>query len=106
MEDWLEVLLLVETKYGMKIDEIDFELYLISLKNKVYKLLPLREEGLDWSKYLNTVIVETSGLNELFVDVPQLISLLSKLEGLYKIEDFILYRRTIFECLNIIEDLR
>lgn len=96
----------METKYGMKIEEVDFELYLINLKNKVYKLLPLKEEHLDWRKYLNTVIVEVSGLSELFNDKPQLISLLSKLEGLYKLEDFMLYRRTIFECLNIVEDLR
>ena len=84
----------------------DFELYLITLKNKIYKLLPLKEEHLDWSKYLNTVIVEVSGLNELFDNQPQLISLLAKLEGLYRLEDFMLYRRTIFECLNIVEDLR
>lgn len=96
----------METKYGMKVEEIDFELYLIGLKNKIYKLLPLKEEHLDWRKYLNTVIVEVSGLNELFKDKPQLISLLSKLEGLYKLEDFMLYRRTIFECLNIVEELR
>ena len=96
----------METKYGMRVDKVDFELYLIALKNKIYKLLPLKEEHLDWSKYLNTVIVEVSGLNELFNNQPQLISLLAKLEGLYKLEDFMLYRRTIFECLNIVEDLR
>ena len=96
----------METKYGMRVDKVDFELYLIALKNKIYKLLPLKEEHLDWSKYLNTVIVEVSGLNELFDNQPQLISLLAKLEGLYKLEDFMLYRRTIFECLNIVEDLR
>ncbi len=96
----------METKYGMKVEEVDFELYLIGLKNKVYKLLPLKEEDLDWRKYLNTVMIEISGLSELFGNKPQLISLLSKLEGLYKLEDFMLYRRTIFECLNMVEDLR
>lgn len=96
----------METKYGMKVEEVDFELYLIGLKNKIYKLLPLKEEELDWNKYLNTVMVEISGLSELFNNQPQLISLLSKLEGLYRLEDFMLYRRTIFECLNIVEDLR
>ncbi len=90
----------------MKVEEVDFELYLIGLKNKVYKLLPLKEEDLDWRKYLNTVMIEISGLSELFGNKPQLISLLSKLEGLYKLEDFMLYRRTIFECLNMVEDLR
>ena len=96
----------METKYGMRVEKVDFELYLITLKNKIYKLLPLKEEHLDWSKYLNTVIVEVSGLNELFDNQPQLIKKKKKLEGLYRLEDFMLYRRTIFECLNIVEDLR
>ena len=96
----------METKYGMHIDEIDFELYLISLKNKIYKLLQLKEEKLEWDKYLNTILVELSGLNSLFPNQPLLLSLLSKLEGLYRLEDFMLYRRTIFECLNIVEELR
>ena len=96
----------METKYGMHVDEIDFELYLISLKNKIYKLLPLKEEKLEWDKYLNTILVELSGLNSLFPNQPLLLSLLSKLEGLYRLEDFMLYRRTIFECLNIVEELR
>lgn len=94
------------TKYNQVVDEVDFELYLISLKNKIYKLLPLREEGLEWQKYLNTILIEISGLSELFLDAPKLITLLSKLEGLYKLEDFLLYRRTIFECLNLIQEMR
>lgn len=96
----------METKYGMKVSSLDMELYLITLKNKVYKLLPLREENSEWNKYLNTIIVEVSGLSELFTEIPRLITLLSKLEGLYKTEDFMLYRRTIFECLSLIEELR
>lgn len=96
----------METKYGAIVEKVDFELYLISLKNKIYKLLPLREEGLEWQKYLNTILIEVSGLNELFDNKVGLIALLSKLEGLYKLEDFMLYRRTIFECLSNIEELR
>lgn len=96
----------METKYGLEVELVDFELYLISLKNKIYKLLPLREEGLEWQKYLNTILIEVSGLSALFSNKVGLIELLSKLEGLYKLEDFMLYRRTIFECLNSIEELR
>lgn len=96
----------METKYGMKVDKIDMELFLISMKNKIYKLLPLREEDLEWNKYLNTVLIELSGFNDLFDNKVELISVLAKLESLYKLEDFMLYRRTIFECLNSIDDLR
>jgi hypothetical protein len=94
------------TKYGMAVDEVDFEVYMTSMKNKVYKLLPLREESLEWSKYLTTIIIELNGLSELLSNQVYLISLLAKLEGLYKLEDFMLYRRTIFECLNLIDELR
>lgn len=94
------------TKYGMQVDEVDFALYLTGLKNKVYKLLPLREENLEWGKYLTTILIELSGLDTLLTHQVDLISLMSKLEGLYKLEDFMLYRSTIFECLNLIDNLR
>lgn len=92
-------------KYKIKIDKVDLEVYCVVLKNKIYKLLPLREEDLDWQKYLNSVIVEVSGLYEIFNGQPRLFSLLSKLEGLYRLEDFMLYRRTVFECLKIVEEM-
>lgn len=95
----------IVTKYDMVVKEADFKIYCKGLKNKVYKLLPLREEGLEWEKYLNTIMIEVSGLSELFTSKVELISLLSKMEGLYQIEEFMSYRRTIFECLNLIEDI-
>ena len=94
------------TKYGMSIDEVDFSVYLTQLKNKIYKLLPLKEEGLEWGKYLTSILVELNGLDEMLSNQVYLISLISKLEGLYRLEDFLVYRRTIFECLNIIDELR
>lgn len=96
----------MKTKYGKEIDSIDFAVYLSGMKNKIYKLLPLREENLEWGKYLNTILIELSGLDEILCNQVYLISLLSKLEGLYKLEDFMVYRRTIFECLNLIDELR
>lgn len=96
----------MDTKYGKNIDSIDLELYLISLKNKIYKLLPLREEELDWQKYLTSVLTEICGFYDLMENKVNVLSLISKLEGLYKLEDFMIYRRTIFECLNTIDELR
>lgn len=94
----------VKTKYDMEIQEKDFIVYLNSLKNKVYKLLPLREEKLEWEKHLQTVMVEVTGLNNLIGTQPSLICLLAKLESLNTIDNFMTYRKTIFECLNIIEE--
>ncbi len=93
------------TKYGMSIDKKDFSSYLNNLKNKIYKLLPLREEDLEWSKHLNTVLIEVAGLNDILESKVNLIELSAKLESLYKLDDFMLYRKTIFECLNIVDNL-
>lgn len=97
---------MIVNKYGTTIDNVDFELYLVQLKNKIYKLLPLREEQLEWQKYLTSVLIELDGLNTLLVNQVYLLSLMSKLEGLFKVEDFMVYRRTIFESLNIVDELR
>ena len=42
----------------------------------------MRENEEDWQKQLNTVIIEIAGLNEIFLQDPQFLQLLSKLEGL------------------------
>ena len=65
----------------------------------------MREHGENWSKQLNTVIIEIAGMNEIFLD-PQFLQLLSKLEGL-KVQDidFELYRKTVFESISLLQEL-
>ena len=65
----------------------------------------MREHEEDWSKQLNTVIIEIAGMNEIFLD-PQFLQLLSKLEGL-KVQDtdFELYRKTVFESISLLQEL-
>ena len=78
--------------------------------NQTYKLLPNREEHIDWQTPLSTIIEELSGMARLLEPSHEyLFSLLCKLEGLNLLtreEDFFLYRRTIFECLNIMSTIR
>lgn len=95
----------LETKYGFKVNKTDINGYLSIQKNKIYKLLPLREEGLEWDKFLSSILVELSGFNKLFDNKVALMATMAKLEGLYEIEDFMVYRKTIFECLNSIDEL-
>lgn len=65
----------------------------------------MREHEEDWEKQLNTVLIEIAGLNEIFID-PHFLQLLSKLEGLKAIEvSFELYRKTIFECISLLQEL-
>ena len=92
-------------KYDISVDTQALIHNLRRITNQIYKLLPSREEGLDWQKPLETLIEELSGLDRLLLyDTPTFLTLLCKLEGLFILtqeEDFLLYRRTIFECLSL-----
>ena len=79
------------------------------ITNQIYKLLPNREEGLDWEKPLETLIIELTGMSSLLPDQTELFSLLCKLEALKTLadeEDFMLYRKTIFECLGLMSKIK
>ena len=62
----------------------------------------------NWQKQLDTVIIEIAGLNEIFLFEPQFLQILSKLEGLKVIEnlEFQLYRKTIFEVINLLQEFK
>lgn len=78
------------------------------LTNQLWKLIPMREQNENWKKQLNTVIIEIVGMNELLVCQSEGFQLLSKLEGMLQNEDmpFDLYRKTVFECLSLLQDLK
>lgn len=81
---------------------------LYRIGNQIFKLLPMREEGKDWKKPLETLIIEVLGMSNLFSDQKVLLTLSCKLEGLKDSDeiDFFLYRRTIFECCSLVEELK
>lgn len=62
----------------------------------------------NWQKQLDTVIIEIAGLNEIFLFEPQFLQILSKLEGLKVVEnlEFQLYRKTIFEVINLLQEFK
>lgn len=80
------------------------------LCNQIYKLLPIMEEHKDYVKPLETIIIELSGLSGLLDNQnDMLLSLVCKLKGLYEEKDnidFSLYRRTIFECCNLVNKIK
>ena len=88
-------------------ESIDFNLKRII--NQVYKLLPMREEGRDWKKPLQTLIEQLSGMKRLIDGQDDLFFLiLCKMEGLFSLnknEDMTIYRRIIFECLGLLNTL-
>ena len=93
-------------KYDIKFPEETISKNVTRLTNQMWKLIPMRENEENWEKQLETVIVEVVGLNEIFVMCPTFLQLLSKLEGLrVKETNFELYRKTVFECINLIQEL-
>lgn len=96
-------------KYDIDIDNVAIKNTLKKLTNQLYKLLPSREEGLDWEKPLTTLIEEMAGMERLIQEYQEdLFLIYCKMEGLFiltKEEDFMLYRRTIFECLGLINNI-
>jgi len=100
----------MKTKYNV---EIDNEIVIKNLKrliNQTYKLLPNREEGVDWTTPLSTISEEFAGMAELFSEElgSEILTLLCKLEGLTSLadDDFFNFRRTIFECLNLMNKVK
>jgi len=92
-------------KYNIDFSQEDLVKNVQRLTNQLWKLIPMREHEEDWQKQLDTVILEVVGLNEIFIG-PIFLQMLSKLEGLRVQETtFELYRKTIFECISILQEL-
>lgn len=79
------------------------------ITNQIFKLLPSREEGGDWKTPLHNLILEVAGMNRLLVDQTLLFSLLCKMEALLTLtgeDDFLAFRKLIFECLGLMNSLK
>lgn len=79
------------------------------ITNRIFKLLPSREEGGDWQTPLGNIIIEIQGMKILWDDQPKLFSLLCKLEALNSLteeDEFLVFRKIIFECLGVLNDIK
>lgn len=93
------------SKYGFNFPE-ELQSSIGSITNQIWKLIPMYENGEDWQKQLDTVILEVAGLNEIFIERPQFLQLLAKLEGIkVTLPDFPLYRKTVFEAIGLFQEL-
>ena len=96
------------TKYNFSFDKDIVEKNVMRLTNQLWKIIPMRENEEDWKKQLDTVILEIAGLNEIFIENPQFLQLLAKLEGIKAMEavlDFSIYRKTVFESIGLLREL-
>lgn len=99
----------MEIKYEITLENAVVCSNLKRIINQTYRLLPTREEGSDWQKPLKTIQGEMAGMSRLIFDQQDVFfRIMCKLESLFlldKEEDFLDFRRTIFECLSLIEGL-
>ena len=89
-------------------DNYDIELVktdLHRLLNQIWKLLPMRENKENWQKQLSSVLNELHGLHKLFGEQLNFLILLSKLEGLESVEDFMIYRTIVFSSVTLLSEL-
>lgn len=97
-------------KYGVEIDNQAVIREIERLIDQIFKLLPYREEGEDWTLPLQTIMEELAGMQRLLVEHPGItFPLMCKLEGLFTLThdaDFLDFRRTIFECLSRLNEVK
>ena len=75
------------------------------LINQIWKLIPMREHEEDWQKQLDSVLVELRGLHAMFGDQLNFLILISELEGLREVINFMTYRSTVFSALSLLTEL-
>lgn len=96
-------------KYNVEFDKDAIIKNIDRITNQIFKLLPSREEGGDWASPLQNLTLEIIGMKALWIDQPKLFSLLCRLEALSTLtedRDFFVFRKLIFECLSLINEIK
>lgn len=96
-------------KYNADIQDESIIKNVDRITNQIFKLLPNREEGGDWETPLNNLIIELSGMSSLLSDHIDFFPLLCKMEALKTLtgeDDFLQFRKTIFECLGLCNSVK
>nr|DAJ77310.1 MAG TPA: hypothetical protein [Caudoviricetes sp.] len=100
---------MVKTKY-QPICEKMCENYFDVLINKLYKILPLKEErSLTVDKYIESLLSELTGGQDVILLIHedgQYLSVINSLEFIRTCESISVCRREIFKCIRIVEKLK
>lgn len=84
--------------------------YVDGLIDKIFKLLPLREENsLTLNKYIEGLLREIIGGKELIEELKNnqdIISILGILQNLMNENNFESYRSDIFKCINLVKKIK
>ena len=107
LELWIHLIsIIMISVYDIEVDNTALKNNLKRIQSQIFKLLPMAEEEQDYKKPLETIILELLGMQGLFSTLEPLVTLICKLQGLKEIdgdENFMLYRRTIFECCGLLD---
>lgn len=96
-------------KYDLEFDKEPIIKNIDRITNQIFKLLPNREEGNDWQSPLQNLIYEIIGMKSLWIDQEDLFLVLCKLETLLTLtgeNDFIAFRKLIFESLSLLKRIK
>lgn len=77
--------------------------YYYKLKGRLYGLLCEREKSGEWQRFLDTIIIELLGFQDQNKTI-NYYTLIGKLSSL-KYLNYDYFRRTIFECMNLVSEL-
>ena len=93
----------MKNKYNLNFNDTAISGNKIRLINQLWKVLPMRENDEEWEKQVDIVINDLIGLNEVLYLGSDYLLLLSKLEFLKKSQDFISFRKTVFESISLLD---
>lgn len=94
---------LVKTKYN---GYVDLEVYKEQSVKSIFKILPLKEEKNEWEVYLEGLLIEFSGFDNLVSDI-NYITLIAKLEGLFVVaeDNPKLFRKIVFDSIDVLKKI-
>lgn len=81
--------------------DVTFDGYKNKLKGRLYGLLCEKEKNGEWEKFLDSLVIELTGLGANSINYWSLIGKLNSLKYL----SYEYFRKTIFECMNLVSGL-
>ena len=78
-----------------------------NLKKAIFILLPYKESEYELlDKYFDSLLFRIAGLNELFMNQPEIITLMSLLEAARYETSFSKYRKAILDATSLVDSIR
>lgn len=85
----------------MPCNDVTFDGYKKKLVDRLYGLLCEREKNGEWEKYLESIQIELRGFSGDSINYWRLLGNI----GCLKLLSFAAFRRTIFECIHIVQGI-